>query len=290
MFGVEKLDAVLAQWILPTGIACLSLAKRCRVVTIARGVDLHVLARRSIFSMAALTKIIQGTDVIACNGRWGMSALRDLGVDPKDKFTVIRNPKDLSIWLNVKKAAHCSSEFRLVCVCRLEPMRKRVDVLIDAIEIASHDTGPIHLTVVGDGPARTALQKRASALPEGATVTFAGTLPHDRIAEVFSNSDLFVLPSQREGCPNVVVEAMAAGLPVVVSDSGETKYLVDEGATGFVIPTIDAYGFGEAIVSCARRRDELPLWGEKGREKVRALFDRDKNVQFLIDALYGKGS
>jgi glycosyltransferase involved in cell wall biosynthesis len=91
------------------------------------------------------------------------------------------------------------------------------------------------LFFLGDGPMRKRLQRQAAGLGIAGDVRFVGNRPHEEIALWMSASDCLCLPSRSEGMPNVVVEALACGLPVVAADVGEVRFLVKDGVNGAVV-------------------------------------------------------
>jgi glycosyltransferase involved in cell wall biosynthesis len=121
---------------------------------------------------------------------------------------------------------------------------KGVDVLIDAIR----QRGGESLTIVGDGPERSTLEGAASDL---ANVSFTGMLPHARAQEYLARARMLVLPSRHEGQPNVLMEAMALGVPVIASRVGGVPDLVVDGETGLLVEPGDAPGLSRAIARIA---------------------------------------
>jgi glycosyltransferase involved in cell wall biosynthesis len=92
---------------------------------------------------------------------------------------------------------------------------------------------------------------------------FKGYVNHDSIGEIYRNSDLFVLPSQNEGMSNALLEAMASGLPVIVTDTGETSELLD--GNGMVVPIGDSDAIAQGVRELmddpeARRRMGAKMW------------------------------
>lgn len=107
---------------------------------------------------------------------------------------------------------------------------KNLELLADAfMEIAAERT-PAQLVIVGDGPYRQELEELLSGYP----AVFTGFLEGESLASAYASSDVFVFPSTSDTFGNVVLEAQASGLPVIVSDGGGPKELMQDGVTGFV--------------------------------------------------------
>jgi len=109
---------------------------------------------------------------------------------------------------------------------------------------ASHPA-KVCLVVVGDGPERGALEQRSAALGLSDSVLFAGQRAN--VAPYYGIADLFVLPSHSEGSPNVLLEAMAAGLPIVSTGVGGAVELVSDGDTALVVGCRDPRAMSLAI-------------------------------------------
>lgn len=130
----------------------------------------------------------------------------------------------------------------LVTVCRLVPW-KAVDGVIDAVAALPG----VRLAVVGDGPERAALAAHARARGVADRVTFQGSVPHDEVQRRLAGAAAFVLNSRYEGFPHVVLEAFAAGVPVVAAAAGGTPEVVRDGVTGLLVPPRDAGALREAV-------------------------------------------
>jgi glycosyltransferase involved in cell wall biosynthesis len=98
------------------------------------------------------------------------------------------------------------------------------------------------LLIAGDGPERAALETLAAAQGVADRVRFMGSVPHHALARVYSAADALVLASSREGWPNVLLEAMACGTPVVASNVWGAPELVCDHAAGVLMPTLSAEG------------------------------------------------
>ena len=125
--------------------------------------------------------------------------------------------------------------FTLGFVGRVTP-EKGVRLLVKLEQqLLASNVGPFRLLIVGAGSEVPWLTKRLR------TATFAGVLTGDALARAYANMDLFVFPSRTDTFGNVVLEAMASGVPAVVTAEGGPKYLVQKGVTGFVAETEDEF-------------------------------------------------
>jgi glycogen(starch) synthase len=131
---------------------------------------------------------------------------------------------------------------RIAYVGRLAA-QKGVGTLLDAFARLREKAAC--LVVVGDGPRRSVLEQRARR--SGGAVHFTGFLPHERVPAVLEHSDVLVLPSVYEELGSVLVESMAAGLPVVASRVGGIPDLVKDGHNGLLAESGDAGAFARAI-------------------------------------------
>ena len=153
-----------------------------------------------------------------------------------------------------------------IFVARLIPV-KRTDRFLEALALARRSVPGLKGVVVGDGPARASLEaqaRRLGLLPDG--VEFRGA--SNDVPGALAEADMLVLTSDHEGLPNVILEAMAARLPVVTTPAGDAAVIVEDGLSGFVVPFGAVDQLAERLVRLARspalRRD----LGEKGYVRV----------------------
>ncbi len=122
----------------------------------------------------------------------------------------------------------------------------------------------------GDGPERTRLQQQINAAGLNHTFILSGFRADlDRFLPHF---DLLVLPSYTEGLPNVVLEAFAAGVPVVGTAVGGTTEVIEDGVSGHLVPAGDADTMAERIAESLANADKLPEMGRQGRRRVQGKF------------------
>ena len=150
------------------------------------------------------------------------------------------------------RGAATDSSFTVVCVGRLHEMKGQRH-LIEAMRLLPSES-LVRTVLAGDGPDRDELRRLAAAsLRE---IEFAGEVSHDTLVQLLHRADLFVLPSvslagQRESTPTALLEAMAAGLPIVTTPSGGIKDIIKDGVNGIVVPERDADALAKAVARLA---------------------------------------
>ena len=169
-------------------------------------------------------------------------------------------------------------------------IRKGLPFLVEAVAALHAEHPDVRLTIVGDGPARAAMEARARAAGLVDVVRFTGYQSSGQVADWLSRADVVVLPSLAEGVPVVLMEAMAAGVPVVATNVGGTSELVADGVNGFLVPP----GVPDALVHRIRQLlDDADLrtrLGRAGQDTVAGAFDIDREtaqLQRLFEAAIG---
>lgn len=170
----------------------------------------------------------------------------------------------------------------VICVSRLHP-QKGHDDLLAAWQQVTAVYPRAYLLIVGDGERRLELEEMVAKRPLLSQVRFSGQ--RTDIPDLLALSSLFVLPSLWEGLPNVILEAMAAELPVVATAVGGTPELVIDGVTGRLVPPRDATALAEAVLSLLRDPGQAAQMGRNGRQRVIDQFSLDKMVA-QTEALY----
>lgn len=159
-------------------------------------------------------------------------------------------------------------------VGRLAP-KKGVKYLIESMAEVNAE-----LTIVGDGPERDRLEQLADET-DGA-VTFVGEVPPDEVCEYYRSAGVFVLPSiEGEGMPNVVLEAMAWGIPVITTKSGGLPTIVEEGETGYLVPMRDPDRLREMIMNITHDTEKRNKMGTSARQYVRKNHSWNNHIRNL---------
>ena len=160
-----------------------------------------------------------------------------------------------------EKFGTCNGEVRLLYVGRIS-REKDLDLLVTAYRRLRNEGLPIQLFVVGHGPYSEALAK---SLPEA---FFTGYLTGTELATAYASADIFVFPSTTDTFGNVILEAQACGVPVIVSDSGGPKELVEDGMNGLITRSRDVDDFTRAIRSLIADAALRERMGSAARKSV----------------------
>ena len=189
--------------------------------------------------------------------------------------------------LRFRPRAGPRGDLRLLAVGRLVE-KKGFEVLLDA---AARLTVPFHLRIVGEGPRRAALAATIAAAGLADRVTLAGPATHARLPREYAAAHTVVVPSiedhrgDRDGLPNVVLEALASGRAVVASDVGAVRSAVRDGRTGLLVPPGDPRALAEALRALARQPDLRTRLAREGRALVIGMQrarDDGSDVRFVM--------
>lgn len=177
--------------------------------------------------------------------------------------------------------------FVLGCVANNRP-RKGVPVLLEATRHLPDDL-PVHILLVGGGMDSPEIAKLISASPIADRIHALGY--RDDIPALVSACSASVLPAtKREGLPKTVIESMAYGIAPIVTATGGSPELVEDGQCGLVVPPSDPQRLAQAIVEMASDKERRDEWGRRARERIRTHFNvRDSIAQHkaLYEELVG---
>jgi glycosyltransferase involved in cell wall biosynthesis len=242
---------------------------------------LYLVADRVVRPMTTMVVCVSQTELDA-----GVAAR----VCTPKRTRVIPNAVDVSVSPPVR--AHAERPLEIVSVGRLaEP--KDFATLVAAL--ARLPRGAAHLSIVGDGPLRAVVEADVARLGLRAEVTFTGEVADAR--PYLDRAAVFALASMSEGMPLSVLEAMAAGLPVVASDVGGIHEVVVEGETGFLVAPADPRAFAERLAQLVAEPALVATLGIAGRARAEERFSlpawRDAHLELyrtLLEAHAGESS
>ena len=161
-------------------------------------------------------------------------------------------------------------------VGRLVPQKGHV-YLIEAAETVVKTFPDVKFVLAGDGELHEELVAKAKKHGVDKNFVFLG-FRHD-VDELLSTFDIFTLPSLYEGLPNVVLEAMASGLPIVATPADGTKEAVVDNETGILVPIKDVEKLATALIKLLKDKKLAKEMGEKGRKRVEEEFSLEKQVR-----------
>jgi len=257
-----------AQWGINGAIACLAGSlTRTPVVTTLQGEDVTRTKRSNLDRMLLRWTLRRSAQVVAV-GRGQIEIIgKAVGRDPNE-VTVIPNAVEDALLTIDRGGPGRSGHLNLLFVGSLIP-RKAVGTVLKAMAEVK-PAGSISLVVAGDGPERRNLEALSKALGLAGAVQFKGMIPGGDLPELLNGADAVVLASHSEGLPNVVLEAMAAQLPVIASAIPGHTELIKDCETGLLFPTDDVKALAARLV---RVRDDPTLRSRIGRAGRKLVID-----------------
>ena len=180
--------------------------------------------------------------------------------------TVLGKGANVTPLLEIPPAGSTTPE-RILAIANPNP-RKRLGDVIDALSIVRRINPAAHLRIIGSGDANEMhrLSTRAADLGLAEAFTLAGGSRD--IASELSQSRIVVLTSGSEGVPTALLEGMAAGRPVVTTDAGHVRSIVDDGVEGFVVPVGDVDAIAHRLSTLLSNRTLASVMGRRGRERA----------------------
>lgn len=227
-------DLVDAHYFYPDGVAAAALARalsRPLVIT-ARGSDINVIGRMPGPAGKIVAAAQQSCAVVAVSEALKASMI-EIGIDP-DRIHVLRNGVDTNLFtpLSVRDRETLRQElgFKMTTFLSVGALKeaKGHDVAIDAVALMPE----AELCIIGAGEQEEALRRQAQRLDLTARVRFLGRLEPDTLRGYYQAADCLILMSRREGMPNVVLESLASGTPVIAADAGGTREAVSSDRLG----------------------------------------------------------
>jgi glycosyltransferase involved in cell wall biosynthesis len=173
--------------------------------------------------------------------------------------------------------------------------RKGLEDLVRACRVLADRGIAASCRIVGEGPLRGRLEQLIAALDLSDRVVLTGALRHPEVVALLGQARAFVLPcvvapdGDRDGIPNVILEAMASGLPVISTPVSGIPEVVRDGETGFLVPEHDPTAVADAAARLIADPELASRLGAAGRAFVREEFDLDRNVERLLSRFASLG-
>lgn len=267
------IDVIHAHMMVPDGWAAARIGAELGVPAVgtAHRADVLDIPAQGAASRMRVAEAVESLDAVVTVSR-AIGDAAEAIARPRRPITVVPNGADAAVFMprdagEARRRLGLPEGVPMISyVGKLVP-RKGVDTLVEAMGIlARRPQGAPFLVMAGIGEMRPGLEARARALGVDDSVRFLGKVPHDDVGWVMSAGDVFVLPSLSEGLPTVVCEAMACRLPVVATAVDGTPEIVDDPATGLLVPPRDPSALATAL---ARVLDDAALREAMGAEALR---------------------
>jgi len=190
------------------------------------------------------------------------------------EVSVVPNGINLERFSSSSEDKKGSSAKTIIFVGRLHPV-KGIQYLIEAMAIVHQEMPDVKLVIVGDGVERSRLEELAERLNLDGCIQFAGQISQERIPRVMHQADVFALSSLTEGLPVVLLEAMAAGLPIVATNVGGIPDIVEEGVNGYLVNAKNPDEISNRLLILLQGDEMREEISANNREKAR-LYTWDK--------------
>ena len=239
-------DLIDAHYFYPDGVAAVLLGRALHrpVVVTARGSDLNVIAQHAMPRSWIRWAAQHADGLVAVSG--GLKhRLVELGI-AADRVRLLRNGVDLALFHPCdREAARGALGFTRPSVLAVGNLvsLKRHWLMVEALT----QLPQVELVIVGEGPERANIEKLARERKVADRVRLLGRVPQDRLPEIYSAADLLLLVSTHEGWPNVLLESMACGTPVVVSPIDGIADIVGAAEAGRILADDTPSGLASAI-------------------------------------------
>jgi len=248
-----KFDIILASWAYPDGVGSVLIAKEMNkpIIVKAMGTDINLYTKYFLRRKIISSTLKKADKVIAVS--FGLkNRLMQIGI-PEDKIEVLLNGVNTELFRPLEQA-ECRDKFKLpldqkiiLFIGNLVPV-KGLEYLIEAFALFLNETKDnISLILVGDGPLKQKLTLKTKEFNIEKNVQFMGKQPYGDIPYWINACDIFCLPSISEGCPNVVIEALSCGKPVVATNVGGIPELVTSKEFGLLVTSKDPNALAKAF-------------------------------------------
>lgn len=262
--AARQCDLIHAHWSICGALAVLTRTiHRKPVVTTLRGTDVRWGEMPGPYKWLHEICIRKSTFTVAV-GREIVAKLRNSYPRIGQGLVFIPNGVGKAFYEVDKSALRPALQLDILFIGNLVPT-KGVETLIRALALIEKSKR-VRLTIAGDGPDRDRLMRLSRACGVESRTEFLGTIPPGDVPSLMSRHHVLVLPSLSEGRPNVILEAMAAGLPVVGTDIRGIRELVQDGKTGWIYPLGDSPILASVLEDLCDGTKDGEAAGREGRK------------------------
>ena len=240
------------------------------VVLTAWGSDLLVDAKT--WKKCLMKYALQRVDWTTCNAEHIREVLLEMGAEP-DKVSLISFGVDVDRFSpsvsgeRIRNRLGVGGSPVVISMRNLRPLYD-VECLIRAMPLVLRDVPDTRFVIAGEGRERSRLESVAKSLHVSDSVSFVGFIPDSEVPEYLASSDVYVSTALSDGWSASTSEAMACGLPVVITDFGDNRRWVEDGVNGFVVPSRDPQTLASRVVHLLRHERDRIEFGRVNRRVI----------------------
>ncbi|BBL77174.1 glycosyltransferase family 4 protein [Methylomagnum ishizawai] len=258
------------------------------LLDLPRGVSCYADHLLQDYALKAMPLHLDDCAILVATSRRIRDELEGLRQAPLDSVLVKPNAVDAQSFppRPAPGAAAGQREIPLVSICRLD-RKKGLEYFIEAVGLLRAEGFPVVAHIIGLADANSpdsleyerALREQAASPSLAGAVRFLGRCDSHQVREQLQAAGVFVAPfvelpnGDKDGIPTAVLEAMAAGCPIVASDAGSITEIIEPGRDGLMVPQRDAGALAAAIATCLRNPEQARALGRAAAERARAEFD-----------------
>lgn len=294
----HRFDLIHAQWLLPNGFVAAIIAKIFKVplVITLHGSDMFVSKLNPIFKQIAKWTLKQAAVVTSVTPTF-LVDLADFGV-PEERLCLTLYGVDSDLFIapsyqqltELREKLEISENQPVIFALGRIVLKKGFDTLIRALPLIKESGFPsVTLVIGGNGTDLGRLKDLVNELGISESVRFLGTVARSAVPTYFHLCDIFAFPAifdpkgNVDGCPNVILEAMACGKPVVASAISGIPAVVKDGETGVLTIEKDVQHLADALAELLEDTSKRNQFGDAGRQRILNKFTWDKVINQFKD-------
>lgn len=270
----EKYDCIHAFFSVPSGVLALALFQEFHIPYIVslRGADVPGYAEKFAWIYTILTPLIRAVWKHASRVVSNSEGLKQLALvsKPDQEIGVVYNGVDTEFFVP-DESKRSQKHPTILCASRLT-QRKGLKYAIEGFsKIISKYPHARMIVAGGDGDAAEELKNQVENLGLTKKITFSGEYDHAKLLSLQQSSDIFLFPSLNEGMSNSMLEAMASGLPIIMTPTGGAQELIQDGKNGFLVEFQNAQSIAEKLDLLLSDPEICSRMGKESRKKAEAL-------------------
>jgi glycosyltransferase involved in cell wall biosynthesis len=292
LLSMIKPDIVHAGWV-PTCGFTTALSNFHPFLLMPWGSDILLTPKRRWFYKKITQFTIKRADMITCDAETVKKEIVQLADYPQEKIVVFPWGIDLSLFkpdislrVNLRKRLGIEGKKVIIMNRSFKPVYG-IEYFLKALPMVWEKVPDVYVLLIGSGPLENELRKIVKKLNLEPIVKFMGEVSNEEMPAYLNASDLFVSSSLSDGTSLSLLEAMACGLPVVVTDVPAIVEWVADGENGLVVPRKSVEELAEAIIHLLKNEDIAIEMGKKNLEIAKERADWNKNFRKLEEIYLG---